>query len=181
VIVSKTADDFNAIDPGVVIDGAGAPWLAFGSFWSGIRMIPLTWPSGLPASDEEPLELAGGRPAPNAIEAPTIVHHGDSFYLFASVGFCCRGVDSSYEIVVGRAGDVTGPYLDRDGIPMLRGGGTVLATSVEDRIGPGGTSASNGWLGFHFYDAAQGGTVQLAAATIVWQDDWPTLPGSYSK
>jgi arabinan endo-1,5-alpha-L-arabinosidase len=179
VLVSATSDDFNAIDPGVVLDADGAPWMAFGSFWSGIRMIPLEWPSGLRAltsKGDEPVPLAGGREGPNAIEAPTIVAHDDAYFLFVSIGSCCSGVDSTYEIAVGRSDEVSGPYLDRDGIPMLDGGGTVLLTTDGDRVGPGGESASHGLLGFHFYDAAQDGAHQLAISPIGWSGDgWPVL------
>ena len=177
VIVSLTSDDFNAIDPGIVVDDDGAPWMAFGSFWSGIRMVALEWPSGLrpPGDHDEPLLLAGGRPSPNAIEAATIVRHGGSYYLFVSTGLCCRGVDSTYEIAVGRSRDVTGPYLDRSGALMTAGGGTTLLSSEGDRVGPGGESASGGFLGFHYYDAAQNGAHQLAIAPIGWSDGWPVL------
>jgi arabinan endo-1,5-alpha-L-arabinosidase len=71
---------------------------------------------------------------------------------------------------------VSGPYVDRGGIPMLDGGGTVLLSSEGDRIGPGGESASAGMLAFHFYDAAQNGAHQLAIAPIGWRDGWPVLP-----
>jgi arabinan endo-1,5-alpha-L-arabinosidase len=179
VLVSKTGDDFNAIDPGLIADADGEPWMAFGSFWSGIRMVPLEWPSGLRAAgtqSAEPVLLAGGRGGPNAIEAPAIVEHGGAYYLFVSIGSCCQGVDSTYEIAVGRSHDVDGPYVDRDGIPMASGGGSVLLTSEGDRIGPGGESASRGLLGFHFYDASQAGLHQLAIAPIGWSaDGWPEL------
>lgn len=179
VLQSETTDDFNAIDPGVVEDADGEPWMAFGSFWSGIRMIPLEWPSGLQAASsegDEPLLLAGGREGPNAIEAPTIVAHDDAYFLFVSIGSCCRGVDSTYEIAVGRADQVSGPYVDRDGIPMTAGGGTLLLTSEGERVGPGGESASRGLMGFHYYDATQAGNHQLAIAPISWGGDgWPVL------
>jgi arabinan endo-1,5-alpha-L-arabinosidase len=178
VIVSMTSDDFNAIDPGVVIDDAGEPWMAFGSFWNGIRMVPLEWPSGLRAAgdDSDPLLLAGGRGSPNAIEAATIVPHDDSYYLFVSIGFCCQGSDSTYEIAVGRADEVSGPYLDRDGRPMSEGGGTVLLSTDGDRVGPGGESQSRGSLAFHFYDAARGGATTLALTPLSWDfSGWPAL------
>jgi arabinan endo-1,5-alpha-L-arabinosidase len=176
VLVSKTSDDFNAIDPGVVMDAAGSPWMAFGSFWSGIRMVPLEWPSGLRADAAEPLRLAGGREGPNAIEAPIVVPHDDAYYLFVSIGACCQGVDSTYQIAVGRSDSVTGPYLDEAGVPMVEGGGTVLISSEGHRIGPGGQSFSNGLLGFHYYDAELDGDFQLAIASIDWGGDgWPRL------
>ena len=42
-------------------------------------------------------------------------------------GQCCAGINSTYNIVVGRSARVQGPYLDRNGVPMLQGGGTMLA------------------------------------------------------
>ena len=177
VLESLTSDDFNAIDPGIVLDDTGEPWMAFGSFWSGIRMVPLAWPGGLRADDAEPLLLAGGREGPNAIEAPTIVAHDGRYFLFVSIGACCRGVDSTYEIAVGRSDEVTGPYLDREGTPLVEGGGTVLLSTDGDHVGPGGESASGGFLGFHVYDAAQGGETRLVISPVGWDAGWPVVHG----
>jgi arabinan endo-1,5-alpha-L-arabinosidase len=175
VMRSGAQDDFNAIDPAVVEDRRGTPWLAFGSFWSGIRMVRLQWPSGQPASGDM-LRLADRRETPNAIEAPYIVRYGGWYYLFTSWGQCCRGTASDYRIVVGRSADVTGPYVDRDGRSLLEGGGTTLLTTAGDRVGPGGQSISDGMLAYHFYDAAAGGRPRLALQQLVWRGDgWPEL------
>ena len=45
VLGSGSVDDFNAIDPGVLTAEDGTPWMAFGSFWGGIQLLPLQWPS----------------------------------------------------------------------------------------------------------------------------------------
>ena len=58
VAQSQRTDDFNAIDPAVIEDRDGTPYLSFGSFWSGIRMWTLQWPSG---------KLAPGQGAPTLI------------------------------------------------------------------------------------------------------------------
>ena len=66
VLASETSDDFNAIDPAIIEDADGTPWMAFGSFWSGIRMVELDWSDGKPRRpvDAEPLRLADrGSPA----------------------------------------------------------------------------------------------------------------------
>lgn len=181
VLESQTSDDFNAIDPAVVnvqgIDVDGTPWMAFGSFWSGIRMVELEWPTGMVADPEaEPLRLADRGSPPNAIEAPYLVEHGGWFYLFVSKDSCCQGLNSTYSMWVGRSAEVTGPYLDRDGVPMLEDGGTLLLKSDGDEIGPGGQSASNGWLAYHFYDGARGGDPTLAIRSLSWDSEgWPVL------
>jgi arabinan endo-1,5-alpha-L-arabinosidase len=176
VLRSAASDDFNAIDPGIVEDAAGTPWLAFGSFWSGIRMVRLQWPSGMPdPAHGEMLRLADRGEPPNAIEAATITERDGWYYLFTSWGQCCRGVDSDYRIVVGRSREVTGPYADRDGRSLLDGGGTELLATAGNRIGPGGQSVSRGILAFHYYDAAAEGAPRLALREISWTaDGWPS-------
>jgi arabinan endo-1,5-alpha-L-arabinosidase len=177
VIRSAPGDDHNAIDPGIVEDAEGTPWMAFGSYWTGIRMVQLQWPSGLTsASEGELLHLADRQEPPNAVEAPYVLPHNGWYYLFTSWGQCCQGVNSDYRIVVGRSREVTGPYVDRDGRSLLDGGGTTLLAASGARVGPGGQSVSAGILAYHYYDAAAGGAPRLALQRLSWTaDGWPDL------
>jgi len=174
---SVSTDDYNAIDPGIVVDGNGTPWMAFGSFWSGIRMIRLQWPTGLAAPGQgEPIRLADRRVPPNAVEAPYVVPHAGWYYLFVSFDFCCRGTDSTYKIAVGRSRSVTGPYVDRLGTPLLQGGGTVILSGSGRMVGPGGQSVDDGWLAHHYYDAEANGDFRLGLRRIYWgADGWPRV------
>jgi arabinan endo-1,5-alpha-L-arabinosidase len=61
----------------------------------------------------------------------SIVHHGRYYYFFVSVDLCCRGLKSTYKTIVGRAKNITGSYLDRNGVDMSRGGGTLLLDANE--------------------------------------------------
>jgi arabinan endo-1,5-alpha-L-arabinosidase len=174
VISSARSDDFNAIDPGVTVDGDGQPWMSFGSFWSGIRMVPLEWPSGMRADAAEPLQLADRQLPPNAIEAPYIVERDGEYFLFVSRDSCCRGLESTYNIAVGRADEITGPYVDRDGVSLLEGGGTLLLAADGDRIGPGGQSVAGDMLALHYYDRRLDGAFQLALIELEWDaEGWP--------
>jgi len=177
VIRSGPDDDYNAIDPGIIEDGAGTPWMAFGSYWSGIRMVQLDWPSGKRADpDEEPLRIADRKASPNAIEAAFIVKNDGYYYLFTSWGQCCQGADSDYKIVVGRSKKVTGPYVDRDGKKLLDGGGTTVRVNEGNRVGPGGQSVSDDIIAYHYYDKSANGATRLALQPLVWDDDgWPEL------
>lgn len=172
-VITSVGTDFNAIDPGVVEDADGTPWLSFGSFSSGLHLVELEWPSGLRADDADPELIADRDLAVNALEAPFVLAHDDYFYLFFSRDFCCRGTDSTYNIAVGRSESVTGPYLDANGAALLDDGGTPLLESDGDRVGPGGQSVSGGVLAFHYYDAALDGLFQLGLVPLTWTDGWP--------
>lgn len=177
VFASKTSDDVNAIDPGIVVDEHGTPWMAFGSFWSGLSIVELEWPSGMLAEGAELIPIADRRTPPNAIEAPYIVRHDGDYFLFFSRDSCCRGLQSTYNMAVGRSDSVTGPYLDRDGMPLLENGGTPLLATQGDRIGPGGQSVWGDYLAFHYYDGTAGGAPRLDIRRIIWDaEGWPTLP-----
>jgi len=179
VVRSLPASDFNAIDPEVVEDDTGTPWLVFGSYWSGIQMVQLEWPSGKRSTDKTRHHLADRKVSLNAVEAPSIVRHRGWYYLLTSWDRCCKGVDSTYRIVVGRSKTVTGPYVDRDGRELMQGGGTTLLESSGDRIGPGGESVSGGVIAYHYYDGTADGAPKLGLRSLTWADDgWPKLgPG----
>ena len=190
VLESTAQDDFNAIDPNLVLDRRGQAWLSFGSFWSGIKMRRIDRATGkLSPADTRTYALATRKkpadaaPAPpglppdwEAIEAPFILQHGDFYYLFASWDLCCRGLKSTYHTVVGRSRSITGPYLDQSGTPMMRGGGTPLLNANDTWLGPGGESLlhlpTQDIIVFHAYDAHTGKPA-LQVSTIAWTKGWP--------
>jgi arabinan endo-1,5-alpha-L-arabinosidase len=141
-------------------------------------MIELDPATGLRLDDQALIALAsrGG----GAIEAPAILEHDGRFYLFVSFDACCRGITSTYRIMVGRADAVEGPYLDREGKPLLDGGGTELLAHTGRYRGPGGQDVFSvdgaPWLAFHYYDRDQGGAPKLQVAPVGWSaDGWPEL------
>ena len=183
VFASTATDDFNAIDPAIFHDANGSLWLTFGSFWSGIKMIQLNPQTGKRiASDSEIYSLAHY----DSIEASYLYQHDGYYFLFVNWGMCCRGVNSTYNIRVGRSKTVTGPYLDRAGKDMLYGGGTLFLDSAKPYVGPGhaGIIVDNGtnWFSCH-YEAGgaagvpgQRGGSPLAVMPMRWTaDNWPEV------
>jgi arabinan endo-1,5-alpha-L-arabinosidase len=196
VLESKSSDNFNAIDPNYIEDAKGHAWLAFGSFWTGIKMRALDAGTGhLLIADTKLYSLASrARPAnsqpqkfdpehPNvppdwqAVEAPFIVPHSGYYYLFVSWDLCCRGIHSTYRIMMSRSRSITGPYLDKSGVLMTRGGGTQLLAANARWLGPGGESVlvqkkGPDLLVFHAYNATTG-RPSLQISTIAWRNGWP--------
>jgi arabinan endo-1,5-alpha-L-arabinosidase len=178
VLQSKAADDFNAIDPSVVL-AEGQAWLSFGSFWTGIKMRRLEMKTGMLSGENAKLySLAARDGESNAIEAPFVLEHDGWFYLFVSWDLCCKGATSTYQERVGRSRSVTGPYVDRAGRPMLRGGGTQVLRANAAWVGPGGASLlhtkSGDVMVFHAY-GARDGAASLQVASVVWRDGWPVV------
>ncbi|HEX4488804.1 MAG TPA: arabinan endo-1,5-alpha-L-arabinosidase [Terriglobales bacterium] len=192
ILRSRVEDDFNAIDPNLVIDKQGRAWLSFGSFWSGIKMRRIDFKTGKLSTEDSTLySLASRRrpanPPPNppglpgnwqAIEAPFIVEHDGFFYLFTSFDLCCRGTKSTYKTMVGRSKEVTGPYLDANGTPLMEGGGTLLMEGNSRWFGPGGESLllqkDGDIMVFHAYDGATG-HAWLQISKINWENGWPRV------
>jgi arabinan endo-1,5-alpha-L-arabinosidase len=124
----------------------------------------------------------------NPIEAPVVVFREGYYYLFVSYGLAAQGVRSTYRIVVGRSRQITGPYLGRDGRPMLDGGHAVVLKSSAPMFAPGHCDvmpdSSGRWLlAYHFYDARRfwvddkWGLPTLQVRELIWDDaGWP-LPG----
>jgi len=173
----------NSIDP-MLFEGSERPSLFWGSK-RGIYGIRLT---------EDGLSTAAGasetfRIAGDGVEAPYVVERGDYFYFyfFGSRGTCCRGDDSTYHVVVGRAGNLRGPYRNRAG-ERLTAEGVTRTTILEgdDRfLGPGHCSVvrdenDGWWLLYHAYvagNARVGDTPRrvLMLDRIRWENGWPAV------
>ena len=99
------------------------------------------------------------------IEAPYIFRKTGYFYLFASWGLCCKGKDRTYRVMVGRASDVSGPYLDRAGKDMATGGHNSVYTMAGKDL-----------LALHAYERADKYLQKLKIMQIQWdKDSWPTV------
>jgi len=174
VVSSRATDDYNTIDPAIFKDG-NKLWLAFGSFWSGIKMIELDPKTGKRIAPDSPMYSLAHY---ESIEAAFLTRHKGWYYLFVNWGLCCRGVNSTYNIRVGRSRKPTGPYLDKEGKDMLSGGGTPFLASEGVAIGPGHAGIVNhqrkDWVSFHFYDATRRGMGTLGIRPLKWdRDGWP--------
>jgi arabinan endo-1,5-alpha-L-arabinosidase len=180
IVCSTREDDWNAIDPNLVRVAEGQTWLAFGSYWSGIKLLRLDPATGQPFPGRLELRSLASRPDVHSIEAPFIVAHDGFSYLFASFDRCCRGSESTYRVMVGRSREVTGPYLDRAGRPMLEGGGTPVLSGQGRIRGPGHNAIlreeDREWFVHHFYDAESRGAQTLQIRPLRWSTDgWPVV------
>lgn len=175
---SNEIDVQNSIDP-FYIEDDGNKYLFWGSF-RGIYAIELSADGLSIKPDAEKKRIAG-----TAFEGTYIYKKGDDYYLFASIGSCCEGVNSTYQLVVGRSKSLFGPYVDKTGKDMMDNGYTVVIGSNERFVGNGHCSemvqdhAGNDWLLYHGIDrnAPQGRVLLLSQ--IKWDaTGWPYVEGN---
>jgi arabinan endo-1,5-alpha-L-arabinosidase len=134
VVSSNGAEDLNAIDPGVIHAPDGTLWLCYGSYHGSIRITQLDPKTGLAL---KPDELGAPVATARESEASDIIFHDGYYYLFVNHGSCCKGRNSEYNIRVGRARTIAGPYLDKHGDALAKGGGSLFLAAHDHRIGPG--------------------------------------------
>jgi len=182
-------DMWNAIDPNLVVEENGTPWLSFGSFWNGIKLVklkddftaiaePQTWYTI--AARKRDFLLPDSVAGDAAIEAPFIFRKGKYYYLFVSFDYCCRAEKSTYKVVVGRSEKVNGPYADKDGIPMVLGGGSLVLGGDKNWYGAGHngvyTFSGQDYIVFHGYDASDKGRSKLRIEMLHWDaQGWPAM------
>jgi arabinan endo-1,5-alpha-L-arabinosidase len=178
-------DDWNAIDPHLALEDNRNGWLSWGSFWGGIKMRRIDPSTGKLSTTDTTMHSLSRRsreqPIGGSVEAPFIVHKGDYWYLFVSFDRCCRGPQSTYNVVVGRSPSITGPYVDKNGVPMIDGGGSVVieATTTTWR-GPGHQAilhdGGKDYMFFHaYYGEGRGRGSALQISTMVWEGGWPRV------
>jgi arabinan endo-1,5-alpha-L-arabinosidase len=170
-----TQVNWNAIDPNVVFDATGAPWLVFGSGWEGIEVVRLEQDGTIDSSSP----ITNIAHNSEVIEGATMVYRCGYYYLFLSWGLCCRGADSTYTIRVGRSTTLDGGFVDKNGVGLLDGGGTLLVSDGSAWVGPGGESVlidgTDAYLVYHAYDAAaSGNSFRMHISELFWDDTgWP--------
>jgi arabinan endo-1,5-alpha-L-arabinosidase len=182
VVSSDGREDCNAIDPGLFLDpNDGRLWLVYGSYFGYIRLVELDPKTGTRLTpNDQPRNLAIN------CEASILIYHDGWYYLLATHGSCCRGADSGYNIRVGRAKKVTGPFLDHIGIDMIQGGGKLFAGSGGRVVGPGHfglLDLGQGVQRFSLHyeaDLDRGGASVLDIRPLLWKDGWP-VAGEHIK
>ena len=178
VFESYRSDNYNAIDPNILMDAQGKIWMSFGSFWSGLKLVELNPDTWKPPENRRLYSIAGR--SGGAIEAPFMISKNGYYYLFVSFDFCCRGVDSNYKIMVGRSENITGPFTDKYKRTLLNGGGHLVLAGDDRWRGTGHCAVlqeeNADWLVYHAYDAQANGTPTLRIKQIYWDsEDWPVL------
>jgi arabinan endo-1,5-alpha-L-arabinosidase len=179
---------YNCIDPSVMVDTNGSVWMSFGSYSDGILIMQLDPTTGKRISPSSPIyRVANNGPVffSNTEEGSCLYQHGGYYYLFVNFGGCCAGVDSTYNIRVGRSTSVTGPYYDKNGTNMVNGGGTMVLESTARYIGPGHAAIMNdngiNWFTFHYYDGNNNGNATVGMMKFNWTaDGWPALTNDWS-
>ena len=174
VCASDGMEDQDAIDPGVLLDPTtGRLWVSYGTYFGTIRLIELDPKTGYRVKGNKEKDIAID------CEATDLIYKDGWYYLLGTHGTCCDGVNSTYNIVVGRSRSVEGPYLDNVGRDMFHGGGRMVVAAGNRKTGAGHfgrTIIDEGVeiASFHWEaDFDQGGRSVLAIHPLLWKNGWP--------
>ena len=182
VAPSLDDEDCDAIDAGLLLDPTtGRLWLTYGTYFGFIRIVELDPKTGKRVEGNEPVNIAID------CEATDLMYRNGWYYLLGTHGTCCDGPNSTYNIVVGRSRNVTGPYLDNMGRDMLKGGGKMVIAAGDRKTGPGhfGRYIEDDGvekMSFHYEaDFDQGGRSVLAIRPLLWKNDWPVAGEAFKE
>lgn len=193
VVTTGSSTSYNALDPCIFQDAGGGTWLSFGSYFSGIKLIQIDPATGKQSAGNRTVyTLAQHTQASNnSVEASTVYYHNGFYYLFVNWDACCNGSKSTYNIRVGRASSVTGPYYDKNGTNLTQGGGSAFLGSVydagtgaafDDEVGPGHagilSDTDGDFLSCHYEWARdRQGSTTVNLLKLTWDSDgWPRVP-----
>ncbi len=174
VCASDGMEDQDAIDPGMLLDPTtGRLWVSYGTYFGTIRLIELD-----PTTGER---VKGNKEKDIAIdcEATDLIYRDGWYYLLGTHGTCCDGVNSTYNIVVGRSRNVEGPYLDNVDRDMFHGGGKMVIAAGDRVCGPGHfgrTVIDEGVeiMSCHYEaDFERSGRSVLGIRPLLWKNGWP--------
>ena len=184
-VASSLADeDCNAIDVGFLLAPDGRLWCTYGTYFGFIRLVELDPVTGLRLEGNEAIDIGRN------MEASVMIYRDGWYYLLGTHGTCCSGVNSTYNIIVGRSRSPQGPFLDNVGRTLIQGGGKSVITTEGRLVGPGHfgryiVEEGVEKMSFHWEaDMDQSGRSVLGIRPIIWKDGWPIagdafVPGTY--
>ena len=174
VCASDGMEDQDAIDPGLLLDPTtGRLWASYGTYFGTIRLIELDPKTGFRVKGNKEKDIAID------CEATDLLYRDGWYYLLGTHGTCCDGVNSTYNIVVGRSRSVEGPYIDNVGRDMFHGGGKMVIAAGDRKTGPGHfgrTVIEDGVevMSCHFEaDFDLSGRSTLGIRPLLWKNGWP--------
>jgi arabinan endo-1,5-alpha-L-arabinosidase len=166
----------NVIDPNVVVEKDGKVWLLYGSYKAGLRLVELDKETGKLKSENPELITI----TPSLGEGSYIIKGLEYYYIFASRGICCKGIQSTYQVVMGRAKDIKGPYLNKQGESWLDNKYTVFLEGNYEEPGRGHngffTEKDTTFVVYHAYTrSAEGASLLNIKPVYVDADGWPAV------
>lgn len=183
-----TNDEFgsNCIDQ-FYFEEDGKKYMFYGSF-RGIFVVELTEDGLSVKRDESGVPVLKNQVCGNDFEATNIYKKNGYYYLFASIGSCCAGANSSYSVVVGRSASLLGPYVDKKGKGMIDNSWEPVVDGGDRSkwVGPGHNAAiiqddaGTDWMIYHSYiktGNTVGGRLGMLNRLQWTSDGWPYVKG----
>jgi len=166
----------NCIDPNVFVDDDGKVWLFYGSYKAGLRLVELDRKTGKLKNDPPEITTI----TTSLGEGVFVIKVGEWYYIFASRGRCCAGLESTYQVVMGRSKNIKGPYLNKEGKSWVDNYYTLFMAGdyYEPGRGHNGFFTENDttFIVYHAYTRSENGTSILNIKPMYMDNElWPTL------
>ena len=176
---AEADEDCWAIDPAFLMGPDGKLWCSYGTYFGTIRICELDPKTGNRMPGDVATDIAID------CEATALMYRNGWYYLLATHGTCCDGVNSTYNIVVGRSRNPRGPYYDNVGRDMMEGGGRMVLSAGNRVTGPGHfghfvVDEGVERMSCHYEaDMDLSGRSVLAINALQWRDDWPFVADQF--
>ncbi len=166
----------NVIDPNFFMDTNGKAYLFYGSYQKGLRMIELDPVTGKCIAEPPQLTTI----TTSLGEGVFVIKGEKYYYIFASRGICCKGMQSTYQIVMGRSKNVHGPYLNKGGESWIDNGYSLFLAGDSDEPGRGHngffTEGDTTFIIYHAYTrSANGASLLNIKPLYIDKDEWPSI------
>jgi len=166
----------NVIDPNVFVEKDGSVWLFYGSYKAGLRLVEIDRKTGKLKSEKPGLTILT-----NSLgEGVFVIRVDDYYYIFASRGRCCSGLESTYQVVMGRSKNLKGPYLNKAGESWVDDKYSLFMEGNYEEPGRGHngffTEHDTTYIVYHAYTRSANGASLLNIKPVYMDEEgWPTL------